>query len=220
MLGDSHRTHSPEARLVVAILEDAVQCVLDNVQAPPGPRRREFLQARAWFLDDRRDWPFAFANLCDVLNLDVRAVREHLPLAAPADPASANTAPGAIGTDAAAKRPRPRHRDTAEQLQRRLDELKAELNRVQLMRRGSLVVRYRKCGKSNCYCADAHSAGHGPSFSLTWQENGKTRTKAVPAQATELTKHQIAEYRRFRRLCAELVQVSERLCEVSRATEM
>jgi hypothetical protein len=73
---------SPEMRLVVAILEDAVRSVVRY----GNPRRRrehvEFLQARAWLLDDSRDWPFAFANVCDLLGLDVRAVRQSLDLEA------------------------------------------------------------------------------------------------------------------------------------------
>ena len=71
---------SPEMRLVVAVLEDAVRVV---TQDPNGLRRREreeFLRARTWLLDDSREWPFAFANVCDLLGLDVAAVRQQLPL--------------------------------------------------------------------------------------------------------------------------------------------
>jgi hypothetical protein len=99
-----------------------------------------------------------------------------------------------------------------EELERRQGELKAQLSNVQDMRRGSLVARYRKCGKARCCCANEHHAGHGPSLSLTWQDEGKTRTKIIPVEAAERTKAQIAEFRRFRRLCRELVEVSERIC--------
>ena len=71
---------SPEIRLVVAVLEDAVRVV---TQDPSGLRGRglgEFLEARTWLLDDDREWPFAFANVCDLLGLDVTAVRQQLPL--------------------------------------------------------------------------------------------------------------------------------------------
>jgi uncharacterized protein DUF6788 len=100
-----------------------------------------------------------------------------------------------------------------EELERRQGELKAQLSNVQDMRRGSLVARYRKCGKARCCCANEHHAGHGPSLSLTWQDEGKTRTKIIPVEAAERTKAQIAEFRRFRRLCRELVEVSERICD-------
>jgi len=71
---------SPEMRLVVAILEDAVRAVVRNRDPRYRRDELEFLQARAWLLDDSRDWPFAFANLCDWLGLDMSAVRQSLPL--------------------------------------------------------------------------------------------------------------------------------------------
>ena len=106
-----------------------------------------------------------------------------------------------------------------EELERRQGELKAQLSSVQDMRRGSLVARYRKCGKSSCCCADEQHAGHGPSLSLTWQAEGKTRTKIIPVEAAERTKAQIAEFRRFRRLSRELVEISERLCDARLESE-
>jgi len=73
---------SPEMRLVLAVLHDAVRVIR---QDPKDLRRREleeFLRVRTWVLDDSREWPFAFANVCDLLGLDVAAVRQQLPLSA------------------------------------------------------------------------------------------------------------------------------------------
>ena len=81
------------------------------------------------------------------------------------------------------------------------------------MRPGSLVERYRACGKPGCHCAKKGSRGHGPSWSLTREVGGKTVTKVIPAQAVEATRGQIAEYRRFRATVRELVDTGERLCD-------
>jgi hypothetical protein len=70
--------NSPEMHLVAAIFEDAVHCLLRNAGARRGRRWYEFMEARDWIMDDRRDWPFAFANVCELLTLDVTAVRESL----------------------------------------------------------------------------------------------------------------------------------------------
>jgi hypothetical protein len=70
------RAHRPELRLVAAMLEDALQCVFRNATAVCGPRRREFLEACDWLWDDSHDWPFTFANVCDLLNLEGSAVRQ------------------------------------------------------------------------------------------------------------------------------------------------
>ena len=70
--------NSPEMHLVAAIFEDAVNCLLREVSPRRGRRWYEFLAARDWIMDDRRDYPFAFANVCELLTLDVTAVRESL----------------------------------------------------------------------------------------------------------------------------------------------
>lgn len=73
-----NRAHSPEMRLVAAILESALRSVVRNANARRGPRRREFIETCYWLLDDGRDWPFAFANVCDLLGLEASAVRQWL----------------------------------------------------------------------------------------------------------------------------------------------
>lgn len=70
--------NSPEMHLVAAIFEDAVHCVLRNSGIRRSRRWYEFAEARDWIMDDRRDYPFAFANICELLTLDVAAVRESL----------------------------------------------------------------------------------------------------------------------------------------------
>jgi hypothetical protein len=99
------------------------------------------------------------------------------------------------------------------QLQQKRDQIKAELAEIGDLRPGSLVDRYRKCGKPNCHCAGQDSAGHGPSWSLTRGVHGKTVTKIIPVSAVAQTKEQIAECRRFRQLTRELVEISEQLCD-------
>lgn len=104
--------------------------------------------------------------------------------------------------------------ERAKDLWRRREALKKGLAGVGDLRPGSLVGRFRKCGKANCHCAAEGSAGHGPSWSLTRVVHGKTVTKIIPAgEAVERTRRQIAEYRRFRALTRELVEVSEKLCD-------
>ena len=81
------------------------------------------------------------------------------------------------------------------------------------LRPGSLTPRFRKCGKPSCHCAAQGDRGHGPSWSLTWAVEGKTRTRIIPAEAVEETQAQIAEYRRARALTRELFEVSAQMCD-------
>ena len=69
---------SPEMRLVVAIMEDAWNCVTHRAGSRNRRARRDFMEAYQWFCDERRDWPFAFNNVCDLLGLDATVVRRRL----------------------------------------------------------------------------------------------------------------------------------------------
>ena len=103
--------------------------------------------------------------------------------------------------------------DQVRQLRERRDRLKGDLAQVGDLRPGSLVERYRRCGKPNCHCAEEGAAGHGPSWSLTREVDGKTVTNVIPASAVEQTRRQVAEHKRFRALTKELVETSEQLCD-------
>ena len=81
------------------------------------------------------------------------------------------------------------------------------------MRPGSLVRRRLRCGKSACHCVDDSSPAHGPYWYLTRTVGGKTVTHSIPASEVERIRQQIAEYKRFRALAGEFVDVSEKLCQ-------
>jgi len=91
-------------------------------------------------------------------------------------------------------------------------ELKAKLSEAGDLRPGSLVERYRRCGKAGCHCAAEGSDGHGPSWSLTREVRGKTVTRVIGSEAVAVTRAQIAEYRRFRNVVREMIETSEQLC--------
>ena len=93
----------------------------------------------------------------------------------------------------------------------RRDEIFRELASLGELRPGSLFERYRRCGKPGCHCANEGDPGHGPNWVLTARVGGKSRTHAIPAEAVEQTRAQIAEYKRLRTLTAELVEVSDGL---------
>lgn len=101
-----------------------------------------------------------------------------------------------------------------EELSAQSEALKSQLAAVGEMRPGSLVERYRKCGKPNCHCARRGARGHGPDWILTREVHGTTVTRAVPSGlAVQQTRAQIQEYQRFRALIRQLVEVNERICD-------
>jgi hypothetical protein len=95
------------------------------------------------------------------------------------------------------------------------DQLTAAIAQVHDMRPGSLVPRFRKCGKPSCHCAKKGDKGHGPSYSLTHSVAGKTITHVIPTgPAVDRTREQLEEYHRFRELVQQLVTVSEQICDL------
>jgi len=106
------------------------------------------------------------------------------------------------------------HPSQLEVLQIKRDQLKERLAEIGDMRPGSLVERFRKCGKAACHCAEKDAPGHGPCYSLTRAVEGKTVTPIIPkGAAVERTRQQMAEYQRFRALVRELVALSEQICD-------
>jgi hypothetical protein len=95
------------------------------------------------------------------------------------------------------------------------NQLKDRISHIGEMRPGSLVARFRKCGKPSCHCAKKGAKGHGPCYSLTHAVSGKTRTRVIPqGPAVDRTRQQVEEYQRFRGLVQQLVAVSERICDL------
>ena len=70
-------TSGPRA-LMLAVLEDAVQCIEQGRRSRRFHARRLAADAVAWVRSDRRDWPFAFVNVCEVLGFDADAFRKRL----------------------------------------------------------------------------------------------------------------------------------------------
>jgi hypothetical protein len=68
----------PERRLVIAILEDAVDCYFKHLFARDRKAQQLFEDAEAWILSEDREWPFSFENVCDLLNLNPEFLRRGL----------------------------------------------------------------------------------------------------------------------------------------------
>ena len=95
------------------------------------------------------------------------------------------------------------------------DQLTTAIAQIGDMRPGSLVARFRKCGKPSCHCAKKGAKGHGPSYSLTHPVEGKTITHVIPAgPAVQVTRQQLDEYHRFRELVQQLITISEQICDL------
>lgn len=67
-----------ERRLMIAVLEDAVDVYRKLAGARDNRRRALFEDAEAWLESSDRSWIFSFENICDVLGLDAGYLRRGL----------------------------------------------------------------------------------------------------------------------------------------------
>lgn len=72
------RLREGEHRLMVAILEDAVDVYRKQATARDTRKRHMFEDAEAWIEDRDATWIFSFENICAVLDLDPNYLRKGL----------------------------------------------------------------------------------------------------------------------------------------------
>jgi len=105
--------------------------------------------------------------------------------------------------------------DTLMKLESKRKSLYRELEEIGDFRRGTISVNYRKCGKKNCICAKPGHPGHGPQYLWNTTIKGKSYAKNLKL-GPELKKYmeEIANYRSFLKICDEIVQLNERICDL------
>lgn len=80
-----------------------------------------------------------------------------------------------------------------------LTRILGKLPDLQQVLRGSLVTRYRSCGKAGCHCARDGDPGHGPAYYLMVSvAPGKTISVYVPARHVEQVEGYLQNFRRAR----------------------
>ena len=107
------------------------------------------------------------------------------------------------------------------ELEEQRTRLYTDLSQVGDFRPGSLAAVRRRCGRSNCACSDPAHPGHGPQYNLTKTVAG--RTVAVhfkPGPQLEKARREVANYKHFRGLVEEIVEVSEQICEARPVTAL
>lgn len=95
---------------------------------------------------------------------------------------------------------------------RRRARLLRKLPDLREILRGSLVERYRRCGRASCRCARKGDPGHGPAWYLMVTVGpGKTAQVYVPQQHREQVEEWIENFRVTRETLEEISTVNRRL---------
>ena len=99
-------------------------------------------------------------------------------------------------------------------LEQRIQQIKAELSALGEMRPGSLSKQYNVCGKPNCRCKDPQNPQrHGPYYQLSWVHRGKSTTQFIRPALLPQVRAQIATYNKFRKLTDAWVNLALRLAQ-------
>jgi len=108
--------------------------------------------------------------------------------------------------------------DNEAKIGRRIREIHEQLGRLGPMRPGSLSKQYNVCGTPGCRCKDPkYPRKHGPYYHLNYTWRGRSQTEFVKAEAVEDLRQQLANYKRFRALVNEWVDLSIELARRQRS---
>jgi hypothetical protein len=100
-------------------------------------------------------------------------------------------------------------------IERRIQQIKAQLLTLGDMRPGSLSRQYNVCGKPGCRCKDPqHPQRHGPYHQLSWVHQGQSTTQFIRRPWVPEVKAQLATFKRFRKLTEQWVALALTLAKM------
>ena len=91
--------------------------------------------------------------------------------------------------------------------------LKESLASLGPVRRGTVLRRFIRCGRSACLCQADPPKLHGPYYEWTRKVSGKTVSVRLTQEQARLMKQWIANARRLDRLVADMERASLRMTE-------
>ena len=101
-------------------------------------------------------------------------------------------------------------RKSAAALRKRRQALLRQLPPLKAILRGSLIERYKRCGKPGCKCADG--PGHGPKYYLSVSYPGlRPQMDYVPQESHAQIAGFVANYHRARRRLEAISEINREL---------
>jgi hypothetical protein len=103
-------------------------------------------------------------------------------------------------------------------LHRSIEKVKKELATIGEMRPGALSEQYNVCGNPNCRCKDEKNPQrHGPYYQVSYTYKGRSTSEFVRSDEVETVKERLSNYRRFKELTEEWVDLSVKLAKLRKA---
>jgi hypothetical protein len=67
-----------EKRLILSVLEDAIECFMKYIDSPTSKGQRLFRDAEEWINLEDKQWVFSFDNVCEMLDVNPEYMRRGL----------------------------------------------------------------------------------------------------------------------------------------------
>src|ERR1051326_4547823 len=100
--------------------------------------------------------------------------------------------------------------EPAASLRRRRHALVRQMPPLKAVLRGSLIERYKRCGKPGCKCAEG--PGHGPKYYLSVSRSGlRPQMDYVPQQSHAQVAAFMANYHRAREILEAISEINGEL---------
>ena len=104
------------------------------------------------------------------------------------------------------------------QIRQQIELIKRQLAELGPMHPGSLGEQFNVCGTPGCHCKDPKDPRrHGPYYQLSYTWRGKSSTRFVRQESVAEMRVKVSNYKRFRELVNEWVDLAVELERVERA---
>lgn len=101
-------------------------------------------------------------------------------------------------------------KQTSVALHRRRSQLLRQMPPLDRLLRGSLIERYKPCGKPGCKCA--RGPGHGPKYYLSVSRYGqRPQMDYIPQDYYRQTTEYLANYQQLRQILEEICAINREL---------
>jgi len=100
-----------------------------------------------------------------------------------------------------------------------IQKIRRQIAAVDLLCSGTLLKRWKQCGRPNCRCAHDPSARHGPYYEWSRRCNDRLQHSLLSAQQAEDMALAIKNYRRTLKLLATWSHATARALGVSKRSK-
>ena len=104
---------------------------------------------------------------------------------------------------------------SVQNIEKKIQTLKAQLLELGPMRPGSLSPQYNVCGKAGCRCKEPQNPRrHGPYFQLNYVYQGKKKSQFIRRENLKVVRAELATYKKFRKLTDQWIGLALQAAEL------